>query len=131
MRIGGGAALAPTTQAMKPRAASKLRKGTDLGAFINFYGPHRVFRQLLARHWLDQISAPAPASRFHRGELPAQDRHSAIPQPNRAKRMECVELAPAVERRGSSKAGASSTHSIRSATRHVPKILSEQCNFEP
>src|SRR5258708_2830169 len=29
--------------------------------------------------------------------------------------MECVELAPAVERRGSLKAGASSTHSKRSA----------------
>src|SRR6266852_2149107 len=32
-----------------------------------------------------------------------------------AKRLECVELAPAVERRGSSKAGASSTHSKRFA----------------
>jgi len=31
--------------------------------------------------------------------------------PERAKRMECAELAPAVERPGSSKAGASSAHS--------------------
>src|SRR5713101_9443808 len=32
-----------------------------------------------------------------------------------AKRLECVELAPAIERRGSLKAGASSTHSKRFA----------------
>src|SRR5712691_254054 len=39
----------------------------------------------------------------------------ADPQANRAKRLECVELAPAVERRRSLKAGASSTHSKRFA----------------
>src|SRR5260370_31795929 len=34
-----------------------------------------------------------------------------MPQPNRAERLECVELAPAFESRGSLKAGASSWHS--------------------
>src|SRR5262249_8711072 len=38
-----------------------------------------------------------------------------------AKRMECVELAPALECRGCAKAGASSTHSIRFATWFTPK----------
>ncbi len=37
--------------------------------------------------------------------------------------MECVELAPAFGDPRSSIAGASSTHSIRFATKHGPKIL--------
>src|SRR6266446_5458350 len=44
-------------------------------------------------------------------------------QPNRAKRLECAELAPAVESDEASKAGASSTHSRGFATKHVLKIL--------
>src|SRR6266849_3768141 len=50
--------------------------------------------------------------------------HSAAQrQPNRAKRLECAELAPAVERRGSLKAGASSAHSKRFATTLAPIIF--------
>ena len=53
----------------------------------------------------------------------AKKRRVAKQQPNRAKRLECVELAPAVERDGVSKAGASSTHSKRFATKAAAKSL--------
>src|SRR6266699_1972378 len=46
-----------------------------------------------------------------------------MPQPNCAKRLECVELAPALNDPRRSTAGASSTHSRRFATTGGPKIL--------
>ncbi len=46
-------------------------------------------------------------------------------QPNRAKRLECVELAPAVEHRRSLKAGANSTHSKRFATKEAQEFLAD------
>src|SRR5260221_7282563 len=68
---------------------------------------------------MESTKLQAPTSR----EAPNFNEHGAAePQLNHAERLECVELAPAVERRGSSKAGASSTHSKRSATTHALKI---------
>src|SRR5437870_298416 len=48
---------------------------------------------------------------------------AAQSQPSRAERLECGELAPAPEQPGATKAGASSTHSKRFATKQAPKIL--------
>src|SRR5260370_24189054 len=63
----------------------------------------------------------APGFRSQRSGAPLL--HSAAkPQLNCAKSLERVELAPAVEIRGSLKAGARSTHSKRFATTHAPKI---------
>src|SRR5258708_5273956 len=62
------------------------------------------------------LSIPFP-TKCLKAHSPAQ------PQPSRAKRLECVELAPAVECPGPSKAGASSTHSKRMATEQAPEIL--------
>src|SRR5258708_642590 len=53
-------------------------------------------------------------------------RSKAKPQPNRAKRLECVELARALEYLRCSTAGASSTHSKRFANPHAPKILASR-----
>src|SRR6266852_870751 len=52
-----------------------------------------------------------------------EERKAAWPHPNRAKRLECAELAPAFNDLRRSKAGASSAHSKRFATTNAPGIL--------
>ncbi len=55
--------------------------------------------------------------------LQRKELRGAQPQPNRAERLECVELAPAFCDPSRSTAGASSTHSKRFATKQAPAIL--------
>src|SRR5260221_9533306 len=98
------------------------------GAFVELGGhlSGLFFRTAYRRQQRGQFIQLHDALSSHSDTKP---QNPAEPQSNRAKRVECAELAPAFNDLRLSTAGASSTHSIRFATSHEPGIIADREQF--